>query len=62
MKKLINTLIAVSLLGAFAVPAFASEDLVSTDGAICNERQAGKDIKSEQGKKEQAESNTAKQD
>lgn len=47
MKRLLNTFIAVSLFSAFSVPAFSDEgmDLVSTEGAICSERQAGKDIK-----------------
>lgn len=46
MKKLINAFIATALLSAFSFPAFAEGvDHVSTDGAICGERSAGKDIK-----------------
>lgn len=46
MKKLINAFIATALMSAFSFPAFAEGvDHVSTDGAICGERAAGKDIK-----------------
>lgn len=46
MKNLFTTFITAAFLSMFSVSAFAEGvDLVSTEGAICSEREAGKAIK-----------------
>lgn len=62
MKKLINTFIATALLASFSFSAFAEgPDLVSTDGAICSERTAGKDIQDKGKEKAESDSSSAAQ-
>lgn len=62
MKKLISLFFAVALFGAFSVSAFGDTgvDHVSTDGAICGEREAGKAVK-DSDKEKSSEENTAVQ-
>ncbi|MEX0797855.1 MAG: hypothetical protein WD025_00320 [Bacteriovoracaceae bacterium] len=60
MKRLLQTLIAMSFLGAFSVSAFATGmDHVSTDGAICSDREAGKNVNGETSGSDDSNGSTA---